>query len=99
MSQVIVADAVGISRSALAMIESGGDNPGRETLLAIADYFGASLDWLEGRLHKITTPGFSQVIDDPDELALVNFWRGLTTDQRRLMLNMLRRPASEETAA
>jgi transcriptional regulator with XRE-family HTH domain len=41
-----VADAVGIKRGTLAAIEAGHDNPGRETLIALANYYRVSLDWL-----------------------------------------------------
>lgn len=51
VAQATVAEAVGISRSYLAGIETGKDLPGRETLMALADYFGVDLDWLA------STPG------------------------------------------
>lgn len=41
-----VADAVGMSRSYLSGIENGHDYPGREYLVALANYYGVSLDWL-----------------------------------------------------
>lgn len=42
----VAADAIGISRSYLSGIETGADNPGRETLIAIANYYKVSVDWL-----------------------------------------------------
>lgn len=41
-----VADAVGMTRSYLSGIENGHDNPGREFLVALANYYGVSTDWL-----------------------------------------------------
>lgn len=46
LSQDEVADAVGISRSFLAGIENDHDKPGYESFVALADYYGVSLDWL-----------------------------------------------------
>lgn len=97
--QAVVAEAVGVSRGAYTAIETGGDAPGRETLIAIADYFGASLDWLEGRTHKITAPECGQLVEDPDELALLAFWRSLTVEQRELMTRMLGAPAATGRSA
>lgn len=85
-----VAAAVGISRSHLNMIETGGDLPGRETLVAIADYYGVSFDYiLHGRDTPPEPPQTSEVVDDPNELALLAFWRSLSFAERKLMLKML----------
>jgi transcriptional regulator with XRE-family HTH domain len=46
LSQVEVSEAVGMSRSYLAGIERGHALPGRETLVALANYYDVSLDWL-----------------------------------------------------
>lgn len=46
-SQVKVADEIGISRAHLAKMETGGDLPGRETLQALATYFGVTMDYLQ----------------------------------------------------
>lgn len=40
------ADAIGISRGYLSGLENGHDNPGRATLIAAANYYGISVDWL-----------------------------------------------------
>lgn len=41
-----VADAVGVSRTYLSGIENDHDKPGRDTLVALANYYAVSLDWL-----------------------------------------------------
>lgn len=43
-TQAEVADAVGIARSTLTAYEKGHDKPGRDTLIALADYYGVSMD-------------------------------------------------------
>jgi transcriptional regulator with XRE-family HTH domain len=40
------AEAVGVSRSYLSGIENNHDKPGREILVALANYYEVSLDWL-----------------------------------------------------
>nr|WP_294566971.1 helix-turn-helix transcriptional regulator [uncultured Rhodopila sp.] len=85
-----VADAVGISRPHLSMIENDRDLPGRETLTAIASYFGISVDYLlHGGDATPEPPGAGEFVNDPDELALLAFWRSLNVNERALMLKML----------
>lgn len=43
-TQAEVADAVGIARSTLTAYEKGHDKPGRDTLIALAEYYGVSMD-------------------------------------------------------
>ena len=49
LSQQKMADVLGISRSAVAMWETGGSEPDNKTLEKIADYFNVSIDYLLGR--------------------------------------------------
>ena len=49
LSQQKMADVLGISRSAVAMWETGGSEPDNKTLEKIADFFGVSVDYLLGR--------------------------------------------------
>ena len=46
LSQQEVANAIGVARSYVAACETGGDKPGYDTFVALADYYGVSLDWL-----------------------------------------------------
>ncbi|WP_264786266.1 helix-turn-helix domain-containing protein [Gluconobacter cerinus] len=46
LTQAAAAVEIGISRAHLTKIETGADAPGRATLVAIANYFDVSLDWL-----------------------------------------------------
>ena len=90
MSQAAAAEAVGIGRSTYTGIETGEDLPGRETLIAIADLFGGSLDWIEGRLDKVDMPELGQFVNDPDKLTLLAFWEALDDSRRGVFLDMLR---------
>lgn len=46
LTQVDLSVELGISRGHLAMMETGRDLPGRDLLMAIAERFDVSLDWL-----------------------------------------------------
>ncbi|MGI4794380.1 MAG: helix-turn-helix domain-containing protein, partial [Janthinobacterium lividum] len=52
LTQMEVAVAVGVGRSTIAGIEKGHDLPGRETLVALAEYFDMPLDWLMSRIGE-----------------------------------------------
>ena len=49
ITQKELADAVGMSRSAIGMYEQGQREPDIWTLAKIADYYGVSMDRLLGR--------------------------------------------------
>ena len=46
LSQREVAAAIGVARSYVAACETDSDKPGYDTFVALADYYGVSLDWL-----------------------------------------------------
>lgn len=94
-TQAEVAAAIGIGRSTLATYESGADVPGRDTLAAIATYYKVSLSdlWPAGGPTS-SQPGVPQFVDDPDELALLDFWRTISPPERVLFLRMLRPDAA-----
>ena len=52
VSQKTVGNAVDISDRAYYDFERGKSKPAFGTLVALADYFGVSLDWLVGRTEK-----------------------------------------------
>ena len=49
LSQRALADVLGLTNPAIAMLERGKRSPSFEVLLALADYFNVSLDYLCGR--------------------------------------------------
>lgn len=98
LRQEDVAAAVGISRSHLAGLEKRHDKPGRETAMALAAFYGVTVDYLiNGEGEAPRPPQSRQFVDDADELALLAFWRSLSIDQRRLMLQMLRGATGRST--
>ena len=49
INQVNLASALGVSKGIISMWETGQREPTLSSLVAIADYFGVSLDYLVGR--------------------------------------------------
>ena len=86
ISQQQLADALGISRSALGFYEQDRISPSVDTLLAIADYFGVSVDYLLGHeTHNIIhLDSFSK----KQQLA-IDMIKKLDDDQITLLLGRL----------
>lgn len=78
-----------VARSTYTGYENGGDMPARETLIGIADKLEASLDWIEGRTHKVNMPELGQFVNDPNELALLELWRGMSREMRLHLLGLI----------
>lgn len=96
LTQAALGAEIGVARSTIASIENGTDLPGRETLIALADFFKVPLDQLRGRPISPRAPRTREIIEDPDELAWLRFWRGLTPDQRKLVTKMIEVPDSAD---
>lgn len=86
-SLVEAAAAIGISRTHLNNIELGHDNPGWGTALALAAYYGCSLDWLtsvSGEIKAGSTAAASE-----REALLLYLFRETPEDEGDLLLKML----------
>lgn len=88
-TQVEVADALGISRSHLTKMETGGDLPGRETLRAMSIYFGVTMEHLQGGADPIASNSSDDVRHDPDKVRMDAIWRDLSVEERRFILDQL----------
>ena len=91
-TQAVVADALGIERSYLSKLETSGDMPGRDTLNAIATYYGVTVEFLMSGDIAPLRPVSGEFIEDADELALVRFWRGLSPEAKQLVTSMMQPP-------
>ena len=88
--QADLAVAIGISRSTLAGIESQNAMPGRETMIALATYFGVSLDYLES---GSVPAGYHLATNAPEQgesAEIVAIWDMLDAGQRqRIALTLI----------
>lgn len=63
LSQKALADKIGISDAALSKIESGLNNPSRQTVIAISNALGVSLYWLDTGEGEMYEKSASQTLD------------------------------------
>lgn len=89
--QAEIAEAVGISRSYLAGLEVGKEQPGRETLAALATFYGISVDSLYQLLPSAGLAAAGDFVQRPSDRALLRFWHDLSPDELRLASRMLMR--------
>jgi transcriptional regulator with XRE-family HTH domain len=89
LTQEQLADIIGVARGTIGSIETGGNRGGIVTTIAIADYFKVPSDWLLCRQVPPGGPLTGQFVEDRDELALIDFWRGLTPVERSAVAKML----------
>lgn len=88
LTQEALADFIGWGRSTIASWEKGHDVPGRDALAAMATFFGVSLDFFQSdALGRMPQEG--EFVEDSDELALLRFWRGLSDEQKVLVVRLL----------
>lgn len=88
-----------VSRSTIAGIESGGDLPGRDLAVALADYFRVPLDWLLCRRTPVGGPLVGQFVEQPNELALLRFWRKLSDEDRVRAVKVLEAALGTEVSS
>lgn len=84
-TQAVAAEAIGIERPSLAMIETGRDLPGRDLLIAMATYYGESLD----ALVAAAGTGDPGALTD-EERDLLAFWRTLEALEREQLWRVMR---------
>lgn len=87
ITQVEAAVAIGTSRSNLTKIETGEYLPGREVLMAAADFYGVSLDWLTSGDKPNTKR--SAMAENEKEALLLYAYRELPPAEAEPLLAML----------
>ena len=103
-TQKEVAEGIGIGQGTYKNYETGAREPNGETLVAIANYFGVTTDYLLGR------PDAKPPEEPLDEFArkehlkslekvFMKKYLALTEEQRDKVLDFLRSVVAEETAA
>ena len=96
IGQEELAAIVGVSRSTIAGIETGGDRGGIETMVAIADHYKVSIDWLLDRRLPPGSPPVGKLIYRPDEIAINDLWHNLPINQKALFRNLFKMPAPDD---
>lgn len=87
LTQVALSAEIGVSRSHIAKIETGGDLPGREILAAIATRFRVSLDWLASGTGDMRP---AQATTEKEALLLFAY-RQLPPEEAELHLSLMLR--------
>lgn len=96
ITQKELADAIDISSSTIAMIESGKREGNRETLTKIATYFGVSIDYLYGIEEKKPFIKKSRVsiiesfIDDLIEDGIITNPNDIDKETEQMILNAVK---------
>lgn len=83
VSQQQLADVIGISQQSVNKYENHGIEPDIWTLMAIADYFAVSVDYLIGHsdIERMIEP-IEKYDLNQDEAKLIDNWRRLNPSQR-----------------
>lgn len=95
LSQVDLAAEAGVSRAHIAKIETGADAPGRETLHALAVYFGVSMDELQAGLGRSPAPQQGRFVKDAEQLAILDLWEAIPKSERPRIARMIRAAADD----
>lgn len=90
LSQKALADKIGISDAALSKIESGLNNPSRQTVIAISNALGVSLYWLDTGEGEMYEKSASQTLDaitaryngSPTFRAMLDVYARLSADDQ-----------------
>lgn len=80
-----LADALGISRSAISMYENGNREPDFETLELIADFFNVDMNYLLGTSKKTTSISVDPTQEDLKTLIARNGKEMSTKDKMELI--------------
>lgn len=111
LTQVEMAEKLGISRSTIGMYETGAREPDFETLEKIADFFNVDTDYLLGRTEKTSilpeTVGHyylndetreiaQEVFENPDLRSLFHVARDIEPNELRAHIEFMKRLKSKE---
>ena len=85
-----LAEALGLSRSAVSMYENGNREPDFETLEKIADFFNVDMNYLLGSSTKTTViqSNFETSYEDVEQLIARN-GKDFSTEQKMRLIKLL----------
>ncbi len=91
LTQTELSAKLNISQGTIACYESGQREPHILSLIAYADYFGCSVDFLVGRsdeygntTYSVTMRKMIEILTD-DEMEFINKYRTLSAEQKILL--------------
>lgn len=85
LSQAALADLIGVNKSAVAQWEIGSTNPSNDSMAALRSVLS-----IEEQVSPIgSAPYAGELVEDPDELALLKFWRSLSSEKKRAVVDLL----------
>lgn len=90
LSQQILADAVGVSQQSINKYENHNVEPDIRTLIALADFFETSVDYLIGHTeinHRIEATAPYDL--NKDEAVLLEKWRQLSKGEKESLLSVM----------
>lgn len=87
---------LGVSESTISLYETGKRQPDNSTILAIADLFNVTTDYLLGR-EEPAAPTLDEQLSDID-FALSGEIRDLTDDEKQDILDYVRFKRSQKNA-
>lgn len=88
-SQAVVADAIGITRSAYSHYENGLREPDNATLQKLSEFFGVSIDYILGATD-IRTILPSDTPLTSEEKLLLDLFAQIPEDKQKLALQMIK---------
>lgn len=85
LSQARLAELIGVNKSAVAQWELGSTNPNNDSMAALRGVLS-----IEEQISPIgSSPYAGELVEDPDELALLKFWRSLSVEKKRAVVDLL----------
>ena len=86
ITQRVLASELGVAHSAVAQWELGVTLPTSANMAALKVILG-----IGGTVQSSAgSPYEGELVDDPDELAWLNFWRSLTRERKVMVTDLLR---------
>lgn len=96
VNQIDVAEATGLGRTFLSMLEKDKKQGSIASLAALADFYQVSIDYL---YRGVSSPHISpDVHDSAEEAAWVGLWRDMNEAQRRMVLAMIKAAINSNAA-
>jgi len=90
ITQVDAAAAVGISRAFLSDIENGNKDGSFRTIMALADFYGITLNQLQGRPDRSSAADTNDIAHNEEERTLLTLWRVINNEERHSLMVLLR---------